>query len=61
MRHVIYLLLVANLVFFGWQMLQLQKQDGVVNALPAIPATVSTLVTLQEMEQRQDNHCNYRR
>ncbi|MCK5480389.1 MAG: hypothetical protein KAJ06_04555, partial [Gammaproteobacteria bacterium] len=54
MRHVIYLLLVANLVFFGWQMLQLQKQDGMVRALPAIPATASTLVTLQEMEQRRE-------
>jgi len=54
MRHVIYLLLVANLVFFGWQMLQLQKQDGMVRALPAIPATASTLVTLQEIEQQQE-------
>ena len=54
MRHVIYLLLVANLVFFGWHMLELQKQDEIVRALPAIPATAAPLVTLQEMEQKQE-------
>jgi hypothetical protein len=53
MRHVIYLLLVANLVFFGWHMLEFQKQDEIVRALPAIPATAAPLVTLQEMEQKQ--------
>jgi hypothetical protein len=54
MRHVIYLLLVANLVFFGWHMLGLQKQGEIVRALPAIPATAVPLVTLQEMEQKQE-------
>ena len=53
MRHVIYLLLVANLVFFGWQMLQIQKQEGTERALPALPVTAKPLVTLQEMEQGQ--------
>ena len=53
MRHVIYLLLVANIVFFGWQMLQLQKEEGVERALPALPVTAKPLTTLQEMEQRQ--------
>ena len=54
MRHVIYLLLVANLVFFGWHMLEFQEQDEIVRALPAIPATAVPLVTLQEMEQKQE-------
>jgi Holliday junction resolvase len=53
MRHVVYLLLVGNLAFFGWHMLELQKQDGMARALPAIPATATLLVTLQEMEQKQ--------
>ena len=53
MRHLIYLLLVANLVFFGWHVLQLQKQDEMVRALPALPVTATRLVTLPEMEQRQ--------
>ena len=55
MRHVIYLLLVVNLVFFGWNMLQLQKEDGMVQrALPPIPATVVPLVSLQEMNQKPE-------
>ena len=43
MRHVIYLLLVANLVFFGWHILQIQKQGGVERALPALPVTAKPL------------------
>ena len=55
MRHVIYLLLVANLVFFGWHVLQLQKEDEIaLRTLPPIPATVVPLVSLQEMEQKQE-------
>jgi|GEM_PF-697512 len=54
MRYVIYLLLVANLVFLGWHMLELQKQEEMVRTLPAIPATATRLVTLQEMEQKQE-------
>ena len=53
MRYVIYLLLAANIVFFSWQMMQLQEQDGLERALPALPVTAKPLVTLQEMEQRQ--------
>ena len=56
MRHVIYLLLVVNLVFFGWNMLQLQKEDGMVQrALPPIPATVVPLVSLEEMQQKSES------
>lgn len=55
MRHVIYLLLVANLVFFGWHVLQLQKEDGIaLRTLPPIPAAAVPLVSLQEMEQKQE-------
>jgi hypothetical protein len=55
MRHVIYLLLVANLVFFGWHVRQLQKEDGIaLRTLPPIPATAVPLVSLQEMEQKQE-------
>ena len=55
MRHVIYLLLVANLVFFGWHVLQLQKEDEIaLRTLPPIPATAVPLVSLQEMEQKQE-------
>ena len=53
MRHVIYLVLVANIVFFSWHILQLQKQEGIERALPGLPVTAKPLVTLQEMELRQ--------
>jgi hypothetical protein len=53
MRYVIYLLLVGNLVFFGWHMRELQNQDGMARALPAIPASAIPLVTLQEMQSKQ--------
>jgi hypothetical protein len=53
MRYVIYLLLLGNLAFFGWQMRELHEQNGAVRALPAIPASARSLVTLQEMQSKQ--------
>ena len=53
MRHVIYLLLIVNLVYFGWHMPGFQKQGEVERVLPEIPATAVPLVTLQEMEEKQ--------
>lgn len=53
MRYVIYLLLLGNLVFFGWHMWELQEQDGMERDLPAIPASATPLVTLQEMQDKQ--------
>ena len=53
MRYVIYLLLLGNLVFFGWHMWELQGQDGMERDLPAIPASATPLVTLQEMQEKQ--------
>ncbi|UCC55725.1 MAG: hypothetical protein JSU75_10285 [Gammaproteobacteria bacterium] len=51
MRHLIYLLVVANLVFFLWNAIQ----DPVVNEagqeLPPLPDGVRKLVTLEEREQ----------
>ncbi len=56
MRYVIYLLLVANLVFLGWHVMQLQKEDEIaLRTLPPIPATAVPLVSLQEMEQKQES------
>ena len=51
MRHIVYLLLVANLLFFAWNHFQVQKTVDSVQSLPPLPAGVNTLVTLQEHER----------
>ena len=51
MRHVVYLLLVVNLVFLGWNIFQSQSVRQVERNLPPLPETAAQLVTLQEKEQ----------
>ena len=51
MRHVVYLLLVVNLVFLGWNIFQSQSVRQVERDLPPLPETAAQLVTLQEKEQ----------
>lgn len=51
MRHVVYLLVVVNLVFLGWNMFQSHSARQVERSLPAIPETAVPLVTLQERER----------
>ena len=50
MRHLVYLLLVANLVYFGWNVFESRSVIEAERPLPPLPATVSPLVTLQERE-----------
>jgi len=51
MRHLVYLLLVANLVYLGWNVFESSSTQKQVRQLPPLPVTVSRLVTLQEREQ----------
>jgi len=51
MRHVLYLLVVVNLVYMGWNIFQNQSVRQVESSLPPIPATAALLVTLQEKER----------
>jgi hypothetical protein len=51
MRHVVYLLVVVNLAFLGWNIFQGQPARQVGHDLPPIPDTARPLVTLQEQEQ----------
>jgi len=51
MRHLIYLLVVVNLVFFLWHAIQGPAVNEVERELPPLPAGVRPLVTLQEREQ----------
>jgi hypothetical protein len=48
MRHLVYLLLVTNLVYLGWNAFESRSVTEVERQLPPIPATASRLVTLQE-------------
>jgi hypothetical protein len=48
MRHVVYLLLVVNLVFLGWNIFQSQSGLQAERNLPPLPETAAPLVTLQE-------------
>lgn len=50
MRHLVYLLLVANVVFFGWKLFETQSPEPLVRAMPPLPDNVSRLVTLQEQQ-----------
>ena len=48
MRHLVYLLVVVNLVFLGWNIFQSQSGLQVGRNLPPLPETAAPLVTLQE-------------
>jgi len=50
MRHVVYLLVVLNLVFLGWNIFQSQAAMQAERNLPPIPESVAPLVTLREQQ-----------
>ena len=54
MRYLVYLLLLANVGYLGWQMYQDQIAGEVVRELPPLPVGATPLVTLQELEQQQE-------
>ncbi|MGB5475349.1 MAG: hypothetical protein WBQ78_17980 [Gammaproteobacteria bacterium] len=49
MRHLVYLLLIANLVYFGWN---LYCDGRAIETQRELPPSASRLVTLQEMQQQ---------
>ena len=52
MRHLIYLLLVLNLVFFVWQVLSNDPDIETATTLPPLPSNARSLVTLDEKDQK---------
>jgi|LGVF01.1.fsa_nt_gb hypothetical protein len=54
MRHLVYLLLVVNLVYFGWNVFESSSTPEQARHLPPLPATVSHLVTLQERQAEEE-------
>ena len=54
MRHLVYLLLVANLIYLGWNVFESSSTPEQVRQLPPLPDTVTRLVTLQEREAEEE-------
>ena len=54
MRHLVYLLLVVNLAYLGWNVFESSTTSGQMRHLPPLPATASRLVTLQEREAEEE-------
>jgi len=52
MRHILYLLLVANLAYLGWNLVHSNTSVSRNPELPPLPASVKRLVTLQESRQQ---------
>lgn len=50
MRYLVYLLLAANLAYFGWNLLQEGRHVSAQRELPPLPAGVKPLLTLQEVQ-----------
>jgi hypothetical protein len=53
MRHVIYLLVVMNLVYFSWSMLQNMPHKGGTSIVRRIPPNVRRLETIQERASKE--------
>jgi len=53
MKYLVYLLVLANVAYLGWNIHLKQTSGEVVRELPALPAGVATLVTLQELEKEK--------
>ena len=53
MRHIVYLLVVVNLVFLGWNIFQNQSFMQADRNMPPLSETVVPLMTLQEREKER--------
>ena len=54
MKYLVYLLVLANVAYLGWNFLLNQTASEVVRELPPLPAGVTPLVTLQELEMQKE-------
>jgi len=55
MKYLVYLLVLANIAFLGWNIHMNQIAGEVARELPVLPAGVTPLVTLQELDSQRDN------
>ena len=54
MKYLVYLLVLANVAYLGWNIHQYQLAGEAVHKLPPLPAGVTQLVTLQELGKQQE-------
>jgi len=55
MKYLVYLLVLANIAYIGWNIHMNQTAGEVARELPVLPAGVTPLVTLQELDKQRDN------
>jgi hypothetical protein len=55
MKHLLYLLVVVNLVYFSWHMLQGMSDEETARELPPLPPDTRRLMTLQELQTGRKN------
>lgn len=53
MRHLIYLLLVANAVYYAWHLVESSTDDHARRVAAALPSGVKTIETIKEREDRR--------
>jgi len=55
MKYLVYLLVLANIAYLGWNIHLNQTAGEVGREMPALPAGVTPLVTLHELDKQRDN------
>ncbi|MGD8618389.1 MAG: hypothetical protein PVH54_04300 [Gammaproteobacteria bacterium] len=55
MRYLVYLLVLANVAYLGWNVHLNQTAGEIALKLPALPAGITPLVTLHELETQQQH------
>ncbi len=55
MKYLVYLLVLANVAYLGWNIHLNQTAGEIERERPALPAGVTPLVTLHELEQQQED------
>ena len=54
MKHLLYLLIVLNSVYFAWHMVHGMSDGEVVRELPPLPPDTRRLMTLQELQEQRE-------
>ena len=54
MKHLLYLLVIANLVYFSWHMLPGEGDGGARDELLQVPPDTRRLMTLQELQEQRE-------
>ena len=56
MKHLLYLLLVVNLVYFSWNLLQGATTEDAMDGRLQLPPETRRLMTLEELQEQRRQH-----